>query len=393
MPGTPRATPDDVYSSHSGATGFSNATDGTHEVPETSSDDLVALWRNAPGQISDTSIGNGEPPIDGPKIDPPNSASIDASRIMSSVAPTETERGSLTSTALESVTTHDHGYTTSIEDNVTSVATTVESPRTLSSLTGVPTGGPTNVLTGVPSSVPTSASTAPAKTGTGALTRATVKAPSTSAPLLTRATTERANNGGARTNDAGSTSIDSTTASERHPWNPSVAVATRDNEPAPFLPLSTSVRAVGPATSNTAGPSSESAPSTSLDVAELAGTISRAAFGTDGSYTLNVTMHPSELGHVQAVVSLSGDNLHVAIAAQTPTGHAALASAVDSLKSELSRGGLNVDVSLRDPESRSQRGNEEPSRSGSPDSDPETGPSGTPAEASALATSQIHLIL
>ena len=101
----------------------------------------------------------------------------------------------------------------------------------------------------------------------------------------------------------------------------------------------------------------------SLDVSDLASSISQATLESDGSYTINVAMHPSDLGHVQAVISLSGADLHVTITPQTPTGHAALANAVESLKSELSRSGLNVNVSLRDPESRSGRGNADVPRS------------------------------
>jgi hypothetical protein len=104
-------------------------------------------------------------------------------------------------------------------------------------------------------------------------------------------------------------------------------------------------------------------------------------------------MHPSELGHVQAVVSLSGEDLRIAIAPQTAVGHAALSNALQSLKSELSRSGLNVDVSLRDPESRSQRGSEEPSRAPSAEVDAETEDSSAPAPEGSVATSQIHLIL
>jgi hypothetical protein len=131
----------------------------------------------------------------------------------------------------------------------------------------------------------------------------------------------------------------------------------------------------------------------SLDISDLSSTLSQATLGSDGSYTINVAMHPSELGHVQAIVSLNGADLHVAITPQTPTGHAALASAVESLKSELSRSGLNVNVSLRDPESHSRRGNEDASRAAPAETDAAVGESDAIPVSDTLSASQIHLIL
>jgi hypothetical protein len=139
--------------------------------------------------------------------------------------------------------------------------------------------------------------------------------------------------------------------------------------------------------------SSSDTESSPLDVSDLASSISQATLGSDGSYTINVAMHPSDLGHVQAVVSLSGVDLHVAITAQTPTGHAALANAVESLKSELSRSGLNVNVSLRDPESRSGRGNEHSPRTAPTGADLPNAESEAPSASESLNVSQIHLIL
>jgi trimeric autotransporter adhesin len=130
-----------------------------------------------------------------------------------------------------------------------------------------------------------------------------------------------------------------------------------------------------------------------LDVNDLASSISQATLGADGSYTINVAMHPSDLGHMQAVVSLNGVDLHVAITPQTSTGHAALTNVVESLKSELSRSGLNVNVSLRDPESRSGRGNEEPSRPSPVEADLTSVEIASTPVSESLNVSQIHLIL
>ena len=154
---------------------------------------------------------------------------------------------------------------------------------------------------------------------------------------------------------------------------------------------------VGPSTRATvnaapSGPSSTTETS-SLDVSDLASSISQTTLGSNGSYTVNVAMHPSDLGHVQAVVSLNGSDLHVAITPQTQTGHTALANAVESLKSELSRSGLNVNVSLRDPESRSGRGKDEASRTAPMNTDSSIPESEAPLASKPLGVSQIHLIL
>jgi hypothetical protein len=138
---------------------------------------------------------------------------------------------------------------------------------------------------------------------------------------------------------------------------------------------------------------SSDAEATSFDVSNLASSITQATLGSDGSYTINVAMHPSDLGHVQAVVSLNGVDLHVAISAQTPTGHAALANAVETLKSELSRSGLNVNVSLRDPESRSGTRNEDAQRSVQIGADESAVESESPPMPKSLNASQIHLVL
>ncbi|HEV3188507.1 MAG TPA: flagellar hook-length control protein FliK [Acidimicrobiales bacterium] len=90
---------------------------------------------------------------------------------------------------------------------------------------------------------------------------------------------------------------------------------------------------------------------TSLNVNGLAGSISGALLDANGTYAVTIAMHPNELGHVQAVMSLNGTELHVALSAQNATGHHALASALDDLKNELGRGGMNVNVSLRDSSS------------------------------------------
>jgi len=144
----------------------------------------------------------------------------------------------------------------------------------------------------------------------------------------------------------------------------------------------------GPSAPTVAGPAASS-----LDLEGLSGSISRPLSDGNGTYTVTVALHPPELGHLQAVVSLDGNDLQVSLTAQTQTGHDALANAADALKNQLARGGVNVNVTLRDP--GSQPGAEERYRP------PTTAggsfiTEGTAAETplpSGLVASQIHLVL
>lgn len=131
----------------------------------------------------------------------------------------------------------------------------------------------------------------------------------------------------------------------------------------------------------------------SLDVGALAGAISRPLNEGNGSYRVVIAMHPADLGQLQAVVTLHGNDLHVSITPQTQIGRDALANAVDTLKNELSHGGMNVNVTLHDFGSQS-RGEDRPQvaavqREPFP-LDESAGMSPLPP---ALAASQIHLIL
>jgi flagellar hook-length control protein FliK len=133
----------------------------------------------------------------------------------------------------------------------------------------------------------------------------------------------------------------------------------------------------------------------SLDVDDLSTSISRPLSDGNGTYTVTVALHPPELGHLQAVLSLDGNDLSVSLAAQTQTGHDAVANAAEALKNQLARGGVNVNVTLRDP--GSQGGGEERYRP--PTSTGTAGPlmtvsatSETPLS-SGLVSGQIHLVL
>jgi flagellar hook-length control protein FliK len=99
---------------------------------------------------------------------------------------------------------------------------------------------------------------------------------------------------------------------------------------------------------STASSFASSITGSSLDVDGLSGSISRPLVDGNGTYSVNVTLHPADLGRVQVVMSLDGNDLQVAITSQSQVGHAALTNSVDALKEQLSRGGMNVNVTLHD---------------------------------------------
>jgi flagellar hook-length control protein FliK len=88
-----------------------------------------------------------------------------------------------------------------------------------------------------------------------------------------------------------------------------------------------------------------------LDVNTLTSAISRPLAEGNGTYTVVVAMHPAELGHVQAIMSLNGSNLQVSLTPQSDHAHAALSAAVNDMRNELARGGVNVSIDLHHPQS------------------------------------------
>jgi hypothetical protein len=130
-----------------------------------------------------------------------------------------------------------------------------------------------------------------------------------------------------------------------------------------------------------------------LDVDGLSGSISRPLSGGDGSYTVVVAMHPVDLGHMRAVMSLDGNDLQVSITPQSQAGHDALAKAAESLRSQLAGNGLNVNVTLRDPGSPSGGDDQRP---GEPSGGVTTSDSDAVLPLSTApvpVTGQIHLVL
>jgi hypothetical protein len=150
-----------------------------------------------------------------------------------------------------------------------------------------------------------------------------------------------------------------------------------------------SVRSAGPVVTTPSAPFSEVV-TNPLDVDGLSGALSRPLSDGNGAYTITVAMHPPELGHLQAVMSLDGNDLQVSITAQTQKGHDALSEAADALKNQLARGGVNVSVSLRDPGSRPDA---DQRRHGSRSDRDLVVPTEEPALSSAMPSGQIHLVL
>lgn len=130
-----------------------------------------------------------------------------------------------------------------------------------------------------------------------------------------------------------------------------------------------------------------------LDIDGLATSISRPLANGNGTYTVTVALHPPDLGHVQADVSLDGNGLQVSINPQNAAGHEAIVKSADVLRDQLSQGGMNVNVTVRDP--GHQGGGDDANSSNTADDvagGSDIDDSNAPAEV-ALAAGQIHLVL
>ncbi len=147
------------------------------------------------------------------------------------------------------------------------------------------------------------------------------------------------------------------------------------------------------ATEPASSPSGVDPASDPLDVESLAGSISRPLTGGSGNYTVVVAMHPPDLGHLRAVMSLDGNDLQVSITAQTQAGHDALSTAVDGLRDQLSRGGINVNITLRDPGSHPGGDDRHPPNDARRALPSSGGPTPTSPAGPVLTAGQIHLVL
>jgi flagellar hook-length control protein FliK len=86
-----------------------------------------------------------------------------------------------------------------------------------------------------------------------------------------------------------------------------------------------------------------------VDINDLAASISRPLAGGNGEYSVQVSLHPPELGEVRALLSLQGDVLHVTLTPEHASGLDALADAMPALHEQLAGGGLEVNVTLGQP--------------------------------------------
>jgi flagellar hook-length control protein FliK len=86
-----------------------------------------------------------------------------------------------------------------------------------------------------------------------------------------------------------------------------------------------------------------------LDVGDLAASISRPLAAGNGDYSVQVSLHPPELGEVRALLSLQGDVLHVTLTPEHASGFEALSDAMPALHEQLAGGGVEVNVTLGQP--------------------------------------------
>jgi flagellar hook-length control protein FliK len=86
-----------------------------------------------------------------------------------------------------------------------------------------------------------------------------------------------------------------------------------------------------------------------LDISDLASSISRPLAAGNGDYSVQVSLHPPELGEVRALLSLQGDVLHVTLTPEHASGFEALSDAMPALHEQLAGGGVEVNVTLGQP--------------------------------------------
>ena len=144
-----------------------------------------------------------------------------------------------------------------------------------------------------------------------------------------------------------------------------------------------------PSTSGTSSPHAQAGP-TNIDLSRFVADVSHAV-GSPGDYRVSLSLHPESLGTVRATLSLSGNDLSVAILPDSHRGHEALVRELDALRTELARGGLSVNVTLHDHgASRGQRETNQFARDDNASIAPEESTSGP---ASVHSATQIHVIL
>ena len=179
------------------------------------------------------------------------------------------------------------------------------------------------------------------------------------------------------------------------------------NRTAP-APAASAPSAATPETSGTAAVSAEEVlepaefpdageGTTGVDISDLAASISRPLAGGSGDYSVQVSLHPPELGEVRALLALQGDVLHVTLTPEHSSGFDALSDAMPALHEQLAGGGVEVHVTLGhpgDPEGGDGRAAAETRRAGDAPSDDAT-PDAVVAAVpmSTAGPGRIHLVL
>ena len=190
-------------------------------------------------------------------------------------------------------------------------------------------------------------------------------------------------------------------------WRPPAQVRISVNESAPGAAAS----ALSAATPGTPGPASVSAEelpelaefpdggegTSGVDISDLAASISRPLAGGSGDYSVQVSLHPPELGEVRALLSLQGDVLHVTLTPDHSTGFDALSDAMPALHEQLAGGGVEVHVTLGHPgdaEGGDGRAAPEAQTAGrAPSDDATPAASASAAPVTAAHPGRIHLVL
>ena len=136
---------------------------------------------------------------------------------------------------------------------------------------------------------------------------------------------------------------------------------------------------------------------TGVDISDLAASISRPLAAGSGDYSVQVSLHPPELGQVRALLSLQGDVLHVTLTPEHSGGFDALSDAMPALREQLAGGGVEVHVTLGqpgDPEGGDGRGAAEDGlarTAGSQNATPDVPVAAIPI--STAGPGRIHLVL
>jgi hypothetical protein len=134
-----------------------------------------------------------------------------------------------------------------------------------------------------------------------------------------------------------------------------------------------------------------------VDISDLAASISRPLAEGSGDYSVQVSLHPPELGEVRALLSLQGDVLHVTLTPDHATGFDALSDAMPALHEQLAGGGVEVHVTLGHPgdaEGGAGRGASEAGPAGRAPPDDATAAASTSAvPVTTAGPGRIHLVL